>query len=445
MKGFKESITSKRVVVAGAGVSGISVVKLLLRLGCRSILVSDKNQPAPDVLEFLTSQDIELEVGHSARILDSDLVILSPGVKLNRYPFSSMRGLGIPFMGELEMGYRFTPGRFIAVTGTNGKSTVVTLISRMLEGSVPAGNIGNPLSSFAFKKGTYVVEVSSFQLMTTVDFRPDVAAILNIDQDHLDWHSSMDEYIMAKYRIFENQHENDFLVLNYDDILTRDAAKLAPSKVLFFSTKEKVNAHVENGVLKVHLPTGKSFDIVKRNELRVEGEHNVRNALAASLIALLAGASVDRVRDVLLNFTGLPHRIELVVEHKGVRVYNDSKATNPHAVLGALSAFEGNVILIMGGEEKHLDYSTLVPEIKDKVKFLIIFGKNSPHLERVFQGVVSTFKARDLKEVVELSFSLSAPGDAILFSPGTSSFDMFKNYKERGERFKDEVKRFVCR
>ncbi len=443
MKGFKESISSKRVSVIGAGLSGLAATKLLIKLGCRKIFVSDKKYPSPGALEFLSSHGIDSEIGHSVRILESDLVILSPGVKPGQYPISALKSLGIPFMGELELGYRFTPGRFIAVTGTNGKSTVVTLVSRMLEGSIPAGNIGAPLSSFAFKKGTYVLEVSSFQLMTIDEFRPDVAAILNIDQDHLDWHSDMDEYIRAKYRIFENQGRDDFLVLNYDDELTRRAAGLARSKVLFFSVKERTDAFVENGVLKVNLPDGREFEIIGKEELKVVGEHNVQNALAASLIALLEGASPERVRDVLISFRGLPHRIEFVVEHNGIRVYNDSKATNPHAVRGALSAFEGNIILILGGEEKFLDYTPLIPEIKRKVKSVVIFGKNRPYLESVFNGILPVFKARNLKEVVELAFDAASPGDVILFAPGTSSFDMFKNYKERGERFKDEVKRFV--
>jgi len=445
MRGFRESISSKRVTVVGAGVSGLSAIRLLLRLGCGKIFVSDKNFPASVNLEFFSSHGIDFEIGHSARIFNSDLVILSPGVKIGQYPFYSLKDLAIPFMGELELGYRFTSGRFIAVTGTNGKSTVVTLISKMLDGAIPAGNIGSPLTEYAFKEGTFVLEVSSFQLMTIVDFKPDISVITNIDQDHLDWHSSMEEYVRAKYRIFENQGRDDFLILNYDDELTRRAADIAQSQVLFFSLKEKLNAYVDGGILTVSLPDGRKFEIVKARELLVVGEHNIQNALAASLAAILAGASPERVREVLKNFRGLPHRIEFVGEFSGVRVYNDSKATNPHAVRGSLSAFDRNVILILGGEEKFLDYTPLIPHIKEKVKAIVVFGKNSPTLEQVFKGVSRLLKAKNLKEVVELSFEVAEPGDVILFAPGTSSFDMFRNYKERGERFKDEVKRFIRR
>lgn len=441
MKSFKESIISKKIAVVGAGRSGLAAVKLLRKLGAQHIFLSEKGVLEESTKLFLMENGILWEEGgHTSRIFDADLVILSPGVNVHSPFISRLEENSIPIFGELELGYRFIKGRIIAVTGTNGKSTVVSLIASMLKDYIPAGNIGAPLSNFVGEEKNFVLEVSSFQLMSIKSFRPNIAVVLNIDQDHLDWHTSIEEYISAKKRIFENQETEDFLILNKDDPVTRSFSDEAKSRVLYFSLEENTNAYIENDEMKLNID-GKNYSLVDISELKLVGVHNLYNALAASLAAFLGGARLENIRETLRSFTGLSHRIEFIREIKGVKFFNDSKATNPHAVKWALKSFKDNVILILGGEEKFLDYSTLIEDVKKKVKFLIIFGKNAPSLEKTFNGIVPLYRVKSLKDVVSTAIKLAQNGDIILFSPGTSSFDMFKNYKERGEKFKDEVRR----
>ncbi len=445
MKSFKESIISKKIVIIGAGKSGLAAVKLLKKLGTRHIFLSEKYRIAESVKSFLRKNGVWWEEGgHTSRIFSGELVIISPGVNIHTPMISRIKDNLIPMFGELELGYRFTSGKIVAVTGTNGKSTVVSLIADMLKDYTLAGNIGAPLSNFAGEKRNFILEVSSFQLMSINSFKPDIAVILNIDQDHLDWHKDIKEYISAKKRIFENQNAEDFLVLNMDDPVTKSFSEHARSRVFYFSLREKTNAYVERDTIILHI--GKErYPLIKTRELKLVGIHNLYNALAASLAAFLAGGSIENIKSTLKNFSGLPHRIEFVREINGVKIFNDSKATNPHAVRWALKSFDKNVILILGGEEKYLDYSTLIKDISEKVKLLVIFGKNAPSLMETFKDIVPIYRVKTLEDVVKTALNLSNPGDVILFSPGTSSFDMFKNYKERGERFKDEVRRIDIR
>ncbi len=441
MKSFKESIISKKIAVIGAGRSGLAAVKLLKKIGARHIFLSERGVLGESTKVFLMKNRIQWEEGgHTSRIFDADLVILSPGVNVHNPFISRLKEISIPIFGELELGYRFIDGKIVAVTGTNGKSTVVSLIADMLKDYIPTGNIGAPLSNFAGTKKNFVLEVSSFQLMSIQSFRPDIAVVLNIDQDHLDWHLTLEEYISAKKRIFKNQRPEDILILNLDDPITRSFVEGARPRVFYFSLKAKTNAYVDDDMLKLNID-GKVYPLVKVSELKLVGVHNLYNALASSLTAFLAGAELDDIRKTLLEFSGLPHRIEFVREIRGVKFFNDSKATNPHAVRWALKSFDRNVILILGGKEKHLDYSTLIDDVREKVKSLIIFGENAPSLEKAFSGIVPLYRVNSLKEVVDKALELAESGDIVLFSPGTSSFDMFKNYKERGEKFKDEVRR----
>ena len=441
MRGMKESIASKRIAVLGAGTSGMAAVDLLLSIGTSHLFVSDSGKIAEWKKDYLKRHGVEFEeMGHTSRVFSSELVILSPGINIHKPFIERIRKAGIPLMGEIELGFRFVHGDIIAVTGTNGKSTVVTMLSKMIENSTMAGNIGAPLSRFHGKSGVFVTEVSSFQLISILDFRPKIALVLNIDQDHLDWHKDLDEYISAKARIFENQKEDDFLILNYDDPITRDFAKKAKSRVLFFSLKEEVNAFLRDG--KIFIRTDEREDeLIHADELALKGVHNIYNALAASLAASIAGAKFEKIRETLKTMTPLPHRVEFVREINGIKFYEDSKATNPHAVKWALRSFKGNIILVLGGEEKYLNYTPLIPLVREKVKLLILFGENTPSLEKTFKGVVEIAKADSLRDVVEIALKRGKAGDTVLFSPGTSSFDMFKNYKERGERFQDEVRR----
>ncbi len=441
MKSFKESIISKKIAVIGAGRSGLAAVKLLKKLGARHIFLSERDILSESTKVFLQKNGVQWEEGgHTSRVFNADVVILSPGVNVHNPFISRLKEVSIPIFGELELGYRFIDGKIVAVTGTNGKSTVVSLIANMLKDYIPAGNIGAPLSNFAGMKKNFVLEVSSFQLMSIQSFRPDIAVVLNIDQDHLDWHPTIEEYIQAKKRIYENQGPEDILILNLDDPITKSFGEDARSRVFYFSLKEKTNAYIDEDVLRLYI-YGRVYPLVKVSELKLVGVHNLYNALASSLASFLAGAKLDDIKRTLLNFSGLPHRIEFVREIRGVKFFNDSKATNPHAVIWALKSFDTDVILILGGKEKHLDYSTLINDVRKRAKILIIFGENAPSLEKTFSGLVPLYRVNSLKEAVDKALEIAESGDIVLFSPGTSSFDMFKNYKERGERFKNEVRR----
>lgn len=442
MKSFRESIGGLRVTVLGAGKSGVASTRLLKKLGADVFLSEAKRIPLY-LQEELKRLGVRFEEGgHSDRILNSDLIVPCPGVPLTNPWITRARAIGIPVMGELELGYRFVSSPIIAVTGTNGKSTVVSWIAHIMrkDGAIACGNIGNPLTSQSGAKNPLVVEVSSFQLETIIDFRPRVALILNLDQDHFDRHVTFEAYRKAKARIFENQREEDHLILNYDDPNVRPLDALARPKVHYFSIEKPVKgAYVERG--RIFLEEGKKLELLDTKSLALFGAHNLQNALASALASYLMGTPLEEIREGLQSFRGLPHRLEYVGEIDGVKFVNDSKGTNPHAVLWALKSIGEPVILIMGGEDKGLDFSPLREIIGERVKKLILIGESRNKLRAVFEGTVELSEAENLEEAVELAFREAERGDVVLLSPGCSSFDMFKNYKERGERFKDAVHR----
>ena len=429
MKGFKNSLGSKYISVLGAGKSGKAATLALRKKGAK-VLLSDKGN-----IKWNRRDIQKEEFGHTSRIFTTDMVVLSPSVIIHSPFIQRLITSRIPVISELELGYRLTEGYYIAITGTNGKTTTTSLLNLMIPGSIKAGNIGIPLSTYADRKGIFVLEVSSFQLMTIDTFKPDIAAILNIEEDHLDWHKDMKEYIDAKARIFENQTDTDILVLNFDDKHTLPLSKRAKGKVFFVSIQQKVKgAFYENGTLFLNID--QPVKIIDEQEMLLRGFHNVYNALFASLCAYLYTKDIKQIRKVLREFRGLPHRIEYLGEIKGIKFFNDSKGTNPHAVLWALKGFKENVILVLGGEDKGLSFRLLREEIKDKVKFIIAIGATKERILEELGDIKEVKFARDTDEVVELALLYGRKGDTLLFSPGCSSFDMFKNYKERGNAFR---------
>jgi len=468
--GTLNTFKGKKVLVVGLKRSGLGAANLLHSLGAK-VTVSDRDsgEALSGYIERL-ADPIEVITGkHPDNLFyESDMIVVSPGVPLDMPQILSAMIKGVPVIGELELAYQVvrqgvgSKGQavdFVAVTGTNGKSTTVTLVDLMLRRAgvkgLLAGNIGRALTEEISNLGSQisdfrfiVVEVSSFQLESVSTFRPYISAILNITPDHLDRYGDMDEYINAKARIFENQQEDGYLIVNADDVVIERIIdeRLRPRsrgpRVLYFSLKKEVEGmHLRDGVIYASLPSflPPPFHLISTEDIRMKGVHNLENAMASSLIALLCGVPVDVIRGVLRDFRGLEHRLEYVAEIGGVKFINDSKGTNTGAVRRSLEGLD-RVILIMGGMDKGEDFSVLRDVVGERVKALVLLGQARERIKRAIGKAVDTFTVDDIDEAVALSFSLASPGDTVLLSPGCASFDMFRDFEERGRRFKEAVK-----
>jgi len=438
--------TGKRVTVVGMARSGIAAARVLHSLGAR-VTITDK-KPLGQLAEqaqALGHGEIKIEAGgHPDRIfVEAELIVLSPGVPKIPQVLAARRH-GVPVISELELGWVLSDAPFLGITGTNGKSTVTTLVGLMLKKAgkkvLVAGNIGNALTEtpeLLHGQDWIVVELSSFQLEDIDTFRPRVATVLNITQDHLDRYKDITEYGEAKARIFKNQHRDDVLVLNFDDPLVRALASRALSRVVPFSRSEKheTGAYIENGRLMVRGETVCGID-----EILIKGVHNIENAMAASAAALAAGADQASVAAVLREFPGLEHRLEFVREKDGVTYINDSKGTNVGAVMKSVEGFTRPVILIAGGLDKGSDFSPLAGLFKERVKLLILIGKAAGTMAGALGGSTETVLAKTLRDAVQLAATRATRGDVVLLSPACASFDMFKDFEDRGRQFKEAVK-----
>ena len=436
----------KRVTVVGMARSGIAAARVLHSLGAR-VTITDK-KPLGQLAEqaqALGHGEIKIEAGgHPDRIfVEAELIVLSPGVPKIPQVLAARRH-GVPVISELELGWVLSDAPFLGITGTNGKSTVTTLVGLMLKKAgkkvLVAGNIGNALTEtpeLLHGQDWIVVELSSFQLEDIDTFRPRVATVLNITQDHLDRYKDITEYGEAKARIFENQQREDVLVLNFDDPLVRALASRALSRVVPFSRSEKheTGAFIENGRLMVRGETVCGID-----EILIKGVHNLENAMAASAAALAAGADQASVAAVLREFPGLEHRLEFVREMDGVTYINDSKGTNVGAVMKSVEGFTRPVILIAGGLDKGSDFSPLAGLFKKRVKLLILIGKAAGTMAGALGGSTETVLAKTLRDAVQLAATRATRGDVVLLSPACASFDMFKDFEDRGRQFKEAVK-----
>ncbi len=435
----------KRVTVAGLARSGIAAARALHAQGA-IVTVTDRKplgQLAAQI-EALGSDAIIVEAGgHSARIfIETDLIVLSPGVPKSAQILEARRH-GVKVISELELAWMLSNAPFVGITGTNGKSTVTTLVGLMLakakKKALVAGNIGNALTEDIVQlsgKDWIVAELSSFQLEDIDTFRPGIAAILNVTQDHLDRYDSIEEYGEAKARIFMNQQKDDFLVLNFDDPVVKSYARSTAATVIPFSRQLRFNpgACVLNGHL---LFNGRR--IIAADEIKIGGVHNLENALAATAVSILAGADVRSVAAVLRSFPGLEHRLEFVRNKDGVRYINDSKGTNVGAVIKSVEGFSRPVILIAGGLDKGNDFSPLRDLFKHKVKLLILIGTAADKIEKALGTATETVFAQTLQEAVRFASARAAHGDVVLLSPACASFDMFKNFEDRGRKFKETV------
>jgi len=442
----------KKILVLGAGISGIAVSGILKELGARVTLSDAKREE--DIKHDLTgivNAGVALAMGRQDEsLLEAvNLIVLSPGISIYNPLVELAKEREITVISEVEVAYQLCQAPIVAVTGTNGKTTTTTLIGEMLKAAgletVVGGNIGLALSEevrSVKKTGVAVAEISSFQLEGVLEFKPHVAAVLNLTPDHIDRHRSMENYQLMKERIFTKQTGDDYVILNYDDLAVRHMGDRAPSQVVYFSRLRDLPSglFVQDGVIKVSW-NGDVTEILPVADIKIKGGHNVENALVACGCAYFMGVTAEVMAEVLRNFGGVEHRIEPVTEVNGVWYYNDSKATNPESAIKALEAFDGHIILIAGGRDKNTDLTEFMTLVKEKVDHLILLGEAKTRFAEAAceAGIKSVRQVDDFGAAVKLARSLAKAPQVVLLSPACSSYDLFNNYEERGQVFKEMV------
>jgi UDP-N-acetylmuramoylalanine--D-glutamate ligase len=437
------------VVVMGLGISGRAAVSYLLACGAKVSVSESRSllQMKQEELDFLNDSNVNLESGgHSASLLyRADMIMVSPGVPFNLPILNQARERGVAVVGELAVAGTAVDAKIVAITGTNGKTTVTSLVGALLEGAgkkvFVGGNIGTPIFDYLLHPepvDAVVLEVSSFQLESCGGFRPDVALLLNVTPDHLDRHGDMEGYAAAKKRIFINQQRNDIAILNGDDAVCRRlAAGLAGRRTLLFGHEADCRARISPDRVVVGLDgTVETYNLSGTAML---GNTGALNVAAAVLAARSLGLNGDDIRASLAKFAPGPHRLAKVSELNGVCYYDDSKATNTGAVLSALDHFAGKVILIAGGRDKGDDYTLLRPSVEKKVKRLILIGEAAEKIADKLAGATTILFADSMEEAVKTAAAEAVAGDTVLLSPSCSSFDMFANYGQRGKAFTTAV------
>ena len=450
-------MSSQKVLVAGSGKSGIAAARLLLKMGGEVVLYDGNGELDPEKLKENFDEDAKLTVvlGDLARsdLLGVELSIISPGIPLDAPFVSVLDGADIPIWSEIQLAYHVAKGKLIAITGTNGKTTTTALVGEIMkawfEDVSVVGNIGTPYTETALattEKSVTVAEVSSFQLETIMDFRPNVSAILNITPDHLNRHGTMGNYIAVKKRVAANQTENDSIVLNYDDPALREfgESKDLKPKVIFFSATQTLKEGMYlDGDQMIYAHDGRSETVLNiREDMQLLGKHNHENVMAAVAIGICMGVPMDTIRRVVKEFKAVEHRIEFVRERTGVKYYNDSKGTNPDAAIQAIRAMPGPILLIAGGYDKNSEYDEWVKEFKDKVKYLVLIGQTRDKIAECAKahGFTEIMYAEDMPEAVRVCAAYAESGDNVLLSPACASWGMFDNYEQRGDIFKECVR-----
>jgi len=453
-------LAGARVTVIGLARSGVAACRLLQAAGAR-VTVADRKESAEltSVLRGIDRDHVGVTVGarYESSLDEADLVVISPGVPYRLAPLEAVRRRGVKVISELELASQFFRSPLLAITGTNGKSTTVTLIGKFLAENgqrvFVGGNLGTALSEAAVEDlrasqagnpspfDYLVVEVSSFQLETIDQFHPWIAALLNVTVDHQDRYESLDEYVAAKQRIFENQTASDFALFNLDDDRVAALRQRVRAKRLGFTTGSTIGADLSGGTyleddVIVTTVTGVRQEICRRSEIRIIGRHNVENVMAAATYAVLCGCPLDAIRRVLAAFPGLEHALEIVRERRGVRFVNDSKGTNVDATLKALESIDQPIWLIAGGRDKGGDFSRLAQAVSRRVTRVILIGEAAPLLRQAWEGVATMTEAATLRDAVDLAAQGATQGDVVLLSPACASFDMFADYQDRGRQFK---------
>ncbi len=437
------------MLVVGLGKSGAAAALFLRQRGARVTVSDTKTEDElREQIPQLLDAGVTVETGgHGERTFrGQDLIVVSPGVPVETPQLRQARELGIPIIGEIELASRFLRGHLVAITGSNGKTTTTALTGKIIaRGGRPAlvgGNIGTPAVTLAAEStpGSFVVlEVSSFQLETIRTFHPQVAVVLNITPDHLDRHNTFQAYVDAKARIFENQGETDYTVLNADDPACTGLAGRTRARVVWFSRSREVEhgAWVKDGTI-VFRDQGSDREIMPASATRLKGAHNLENVLAAVCVGMLTQIEPGCIRRAVEEFKAVEHRLEYVTTIRGVEYYNDSKATNVDATLKALESFAGNIHLILGGKDKGSDYSVLNPLLRERVKRVYTIGAAAGKIESQVSGAALE-PAGTLDVAVRKAAAAAVPGDVVLLAPACASFDQFQNYEQRGRAFKQVV------
>ncbi|OIO37651.1 MAG: UDP-N-acetylmuramoylalanine--D-glutamate ligase [Candidatus Omnitrophica bacterium CG1_02_49_10] len=443
-------LKGKRITVAGLGRSGFAAAGFLKDMGC-DVWVTDSSSGGEidERAAALKERGVNVELGgHSKRFISSsDMLVVSPGVGDESAPIRMAKEAAIPIIGEIELGYLFCKAPIIAITGTNGKSTTTSLIGHILKEAGKnvsvSGNIGIPFTGevASYKDDTVaVLEISSFQLEYTRSFRPKISLILNITDDHIDRHGSMEEYSDKKKKIFENQGEGDTAVLNYDDAGVRPLADECNCDVLYFSRMTKVKGAYVDG-MHIYYDAGEAPEKVMHiKDIGLAGEHNTENVLAAVIAARCFGVAPDTIRKAVSGFKGLAHRCEYVDTVNGIDFVDDSKGTNVDATVRAIGSYAKPIVLIAGGRDKDSDFTAADGIVCKKVVHVVLIGEAKDRIAESISPSVKKSKADSLRGAVRMAFESAAKGDMVLLSPMCSSFDMFRDYKDRGDQFKALVK-----
>jgi UDP-N-acetylmuramoylalanine--D-glutamate ligase len=445
------SVRGKRVTVVGAARSGVAAAELLVRRGA-SVTLTDVREHLDDETR-LRDAGVELELGrhNPSTFLEADLIVTSPGVPYRHPLIEAARQADVPVMGELELASRWLRGRIVAITGTKGKSTTTTLTGRMLEAGghhvLVGGNIGHALSAQvdeSTENTIHVIEASSFQLETTDTFHPWIAVLLNFSPDHLDRHGTVDEYAAAKTRIFAQQTGEDWAVLNADDPPTLTMAQASRSRRLLFS----LQGHITDGIVIdddtiVRRAGIEREPLVPLSAIRLVGPHLVADVLAAAAVASLVGVDGAAMTRAVEGFAGLEHALEPVLDVGGVRFVNDSKATNIEAARRAVESFGQGVVVILGGRFKGGDFLDLLEPLASREATVISIGEARPLIAAALGGRVAMHEAEDMSSAVRKAFASASPGQTVVLAPACASFDMFRDYAERGQAFKREVRRLA--
>lgn len=445
-------LRGRKITIVGLARSGVAAARFLTSKEA-VVLVTDI-QPAEHCRHYLDQLPDVVQTrlgGHDLQdFLDADLVILSPGVPTAIEPVQVAIRAGIPVWSEVELASRFLKGRFIGITGSNGKTTTTTLIGAILEkagtASTVAGNIGTPLSGLLLepqlaKDQVFVVELSSFQLETIETLRCDVALLLNVTPDHLDRYARFEDYIAAKKRIFSNQTAKDFAVINLDDPEASRLTSQIKSRLFPFSRVSELTEGVcvVDEQIVIRDPEGQVLEMLSVKEVALPGAHNLENVLAAVAACYLLETPLEAIVETLRTFPGVEHRLEWVRQLEGVDYYNDSKATNVDSALRALQSFDRPLIVIMGGLDKEGQFERLIPELRRRTRLLILIGKAADKIEAAVGDSVSIVRSRSLEDAVRRARRHASPGDIVVLAPACASFDMFENYEHRGRTFKESV------
>ena len=448
------NLQGKKVLVFGSGKSGIGAADLLEQTGATPVIY--------DGNEKIDKEAVLHKIPHHSRtevyagklpkeVQDSlDLVVLSPGVPTDIPMVRAFYEQGLPVWGEVELAYRTGKGRVLAITGTNGKTTTTALLGKIMKDAEDSvfvvGNIGTPYTSKALEmkdNTTTVAEISSFQLETIEEFAPAVSAILNITEDHLNRHHTMEEYIRVKELIVKNQTADNYCVLNYEDPVLREFGKNIVPKTVYFSSERVLEQGIYLDGDQIILKTEKEeIPVVRTGELKLLGKHNFENVMAAVAMAYYAGVSIDSIRRSICEFTAVEHRIEYVTEKNGVAYYNDSKGTNPDAAIKGIQAMNRPTLLIGGGYDKGSSYDEWLNAFDGKVRYLILIGQTRDKIREAAErlGVCPCILCENLEEAVKICAEKAEPGDAVLLSPACASWGQFDNYEQRGDMFKEYVR-----